>query len=219
MGEVSMETVAYAKIILHAAKYPHCAVNGVLLADGSKTRSGSKNQDLDIVDTIPLFHHSHNLSPMAEIALTQIEAAAQADNRIIAGYYAASENFRENTVEKCPGQRIAEKIVEYFPSAIFVVVDNKKVVQNMDSPAIKLHKYSEGKWKPKDSDKVVFQSPYVLETVSHLLQSSVQRDLVDFDNYLDDLSQDWTNLGIEKLIASINASNCTDDCTKDKAFR
>lgn len=72
MGEVSMETVAYAKIILHAAKYPHCAVNGVLLADASKTRSGAKNQDLDIVDTIPLFHHSHNLSPMAEIALTQV---------------------------------------------------------------------------------------------------------------------------------------------------
>lgn len=54
--------------------------------------------------------------------MSQIEAAAQADNRIIAGYYAASENFRENTVEKCPGQRIAEKIVEYFPSAIFIVV-------------------------------------------------------------------------------------------------
>lgn len=62
-----------------------------------------------------VFHQVHNL-------LFQIEAAAQPDNRIIAGYYAASENFRENTVEKCPGLRIAEKIVEYFPSAIFVVV-------------------------------------------------------------------------------------------------
>lgn len=53
-----------------------------------------------------------------------------------------------------------------------------------------------------------------METVSHLLQSGVQRDLVDFDNYLDDFSQDWTNLGIEKLIASINASNMID--SKDK---
>lgn len=41
---------------------------------------------------------------------------------MIAGYYAACENFRDNTVEKCPGQKIAEKIVEYFPAAVFIVV-------------------------------------------------------------------------------------------------
>ncbi|KOB74578.1 UPF0172 protein [Operophtera brumata] len=122
MGDITFETAAYAKIILHAAKYPHCAVNGVLLADAAKIRDGAKNQDLTIVDSIPLFHHSHYLSPMAEIALTQIETMAQTDNRVIAGYYAACENFRDNTVDKCPGQKIAEKIAEYFPSAIFVVV-------------------------------------------------------------------------------------------------
>ncbi|XP_034831403.1 ER membrane protein complex subunit 8/9 homolog [Maniola hyperantus] len=210
MGEVSLETSAYAKIILHAAKYPHCAVNGVLLADGSKIKSGNKNQDLDIVDSIPLFHHSHYVSPMAEIALTQIELQAQQDNTVIAGYYAACENFRDNTVEKCPGQKIAEKIVEYFPSAVFIVVDNKRMVQNLDSPAIKIHKYSEGKWKPKDANKVLFQTPYVLETVSHLLQRRVQKDLVDFDNYLDDSTQDWSNSGIEKLIASMDATNSLD---------
>ncbi|CAH0730031.1 unnamed protein product, partial [Brenthis ino] len=216
MGEVSLETSAYAKIMLHAAKYPHCAINGVLLADSASIRSGAKNQDLDILDAVPLFHHSHYLSPMAEIALTQIECMAQADNRIIAGYYAACENFRDNTVEKCPGQKIAEKIAEHFPSAVFIVVDNKRVMRHLDTPAIKMHKYSEGKWKPKDATKVLFQTPYVLETVSHLLQRGVQKDLVDFDNYLDDLSQDFTNLGIEKLIASINASN-TIDC-KDKDY-
>ncbi|CAH2090780.1 unnamed protein product [Euphydryas editha] len=215
MGEVSLETSAYAKLILHAAKYPHCAVNGVLLADGTKIRSGAKNQDLDIVDTVPLFHHSHYLSPMAEIALTQIETMAQADNRVIAGYYAGCENFRDNTVEKCPGQKIAEKIVEHFPSAVFIVIDNKRLVQHLETPAIKLHKFAEGKWKPKDANKVLFQTPYVLETVSHLLQRGVQKDLIDFDNYLDDLSQDWTNLGIEKLIASINASNSIDCKEKD----
>lgn len=217
MGEVSLETSAYAKIILHAAKYPHSAINGVLLADGTKIRDGAKNQDLDIVDTIPLFHHSHNLSPMAEVALTQIETMAQSDNRIIAGYYAACENFRDNTVEKCPGQKIAEKIVEHFPSAVFIVVNNKKIVQHLDSPAINLYKYSEGKWKLKDANKVMFYTPYAFVTVSHLLERGVQKDLVDFDNYLDDLSQDWTNLGIEKLIASINASN-TIDC-KEKDYR
>ncbi|OWR54116.1 ER membrane protein complex subunit 8/9 homolog [Danaus plexippus] len=210
MGEVTLDTVAYAKIMLHAASYPHCAVTGVLLADGSKIRDGAKSQDLDIVDAIPLFHHSHYLSPMAEVAMTQVDALAQANNRVIAGYYAACENFRDNTVEKCPGQKIAEKIVEFFPSAVFVVVDNKKFKHHLSNPAIKLHNYSEGKWKVMDANKVLFQTPYVLETVSLLLHKGVQKDLVDFDNYLDDISQDWTNLGIEKLIASINASNSID---------
>ncbi|CAG9794054.1 unnamed protein product [Diatraea saccharalis] len=156
MGEVTMQTVAYAKIILHAAKYPHCAVNGILLADGTKIKEGAKNQDLDIVDSIPLFHHSHYVSPMAEVALTQIETMAQADNRIIAGFYAACENYRDNTVDKCPGQKIAEKIAEYFPSAVFIVVDNKRIVQHLDTPALKLHKHAEGKWKPKEINKHIF---------------------------------------------------------------
>lgn len=72
MGDITFDPAAYAKIILHAAKYPHCAVNGVLLADATKIRDGAKNHDLHIVETMPLFHHSHYVSPMAEIALTQV---------------------------------------------------------------------------------------------------------------------------------------------------
>lgn len=34
------------------------------------------------------------------------------------------------------------------------------------------------------------------------MEKEVERDLVDFDNYLDDITQDWTNLGIERLISS-----------------
>ncbi|XP_053606837.1 ER membrane protein complex subunit 8/9 homolog [Plodia interpunctella] len=214
MGEVSLETAAYAKIILHAAKYPDSAVTGVLLADASKLKDGAKNQDLDIVDAIPLFHHSHYVSPMGEVALTQIEALASNENRIVAGYYAACENYRDNTVEKCPGQKIAEKIAEYFPSAVFVVVDNMKLSKNLEESALNLYKYTDGKWRLRESNKVTFPTPYTLETVSHLLQKRVQKDLVDFDNYLDDCTQDWTNLGIEKLVASINASNMI-DCKDD----
>ena len=59
-------------------------------------------------------------------------------------------------------------------------------------------------------------SPYILKTVDELLNRGVQKELIDFDNYLDDLSQDWTNLGIEKLIASVNASNSIDDDYEDR---
>ncbi|GBP08732.1 hypothetical protein EVAR_7318_1 [Eumeta japonica] len=216
MSEIAFETKAYAKIILHAAKYPHCAVNGLLLADASKLKDTSRNQDIDIVDAVPLFHHSHYVTPMAEVALTQIEATAQVENSIIAGYYAACENFKDNTIEKCPGQKIAEKIADNFPSALFVVVDNKKFGQNLESPAIKLHQHSDGKWKLKDMKNVMFYDTYVLETVSHMLQKGVQKDLVDFDNYLDDLTLDWTNLGIQKLVSSLTASKNATDSSEEK---
>ena len=53
---------AYVKIALHAAKYPHKHVNGVLLGE-------SKGAVVNIVDAIPLLHHWTSLSPCMEIGL------------------------------------------------------------------------------------------------------------------------------------------------------
>lgn len=75
MGDVTMNAKAYSKIILHATKYPHCSVNGVLLAKAS----GNKSK-VEYVDAVPLFHISLNLTPMAEVALTQVSLLS---NKII----------------------------------------------------------------------------------------------------------------------------------------
>ena len=56
--------LAYAKIVLHALKYPHQTVNGVLL--GSTSTPGTT---VSIVDAVPLQHHWTNLSPMMEVGL------------------------------------------------------------------------------------------------------------------------------------------------------
>ena len=53
--------------MFHAAKYPHLAVNGLLL--GPKDSEGSK---LEILDAIPLFHQCLYVTPMAEIALIMV---------------------------------------------------------------------------------------------------------------------------------------------------
>lgn len=37
MTEISVSSRAYCKISLHCAKYPHCAVNGVLLAASDRS--------------------------------------------------------------------------------------------------------------------------------------------------------------------------------------
>ncbi|CAB0008531.1 unnamed protein product [Nesidiocoris tenuis] len=79
---------AYCKIILHAAKYPHCAINGVLLYDAKRDK---KSKVVTIVDSIPLFHICLHLVPMAEVALMMVDTVAQSQGLAIAGYYMANE--------------------------------------------------------------------------------------------------------------------------------
>ena len=80
---IELSTRAYAKVILHAAKYPHCAVNGVLLA--KIPPKGQKTNRLSLIDAIPLFHQTPGLTPMVEVALTQIESRASGVGMAIAG--------------------------------------------------------------------------------------------------------------------------------------
>ena len=66
--KIQFNLTSYAKVLLHASKYPHKAVNGVLL---SKFEKGS--DVLQIVDVIPLFHQCLGLAPMLEVALSQVK--------------------------------------------------------------------------------------------------------------------------------------------------
>lgn len=70
MKEVIFSAKAYCKIMMHSAKYPHCAINGVLLAADDK--NDEKSKTIVYLDAIPLFHLCLNVTPMAEIALSQV---------------------------------------------------------------------------------------------------------------------------------------------------
>lgn len=72
MADVKFSARAYCKMMLHAAKYPHCAINGILLAEEQKCKGDKMAKCLFICDAIPLFHHCLHVTPMAEIALTQV---------------------------------------------------------------------------------------------------------------------------------------------------
>ena len=63
----SLSLKAYSKIVLHCCKYPHKAVNGVVIGSVSK-----KDQSVQIQDAIPLFHLGLGLAPMLEVALAQV---------------------------------------------------------------------------------------------------------------------------------------------------
>lgn len=66
---IQLTSQAYCKMLLHAAKYPHCAVNGLLVAEKTKEK---KADPVLCVDCVPLFHGTLALAPMLEVALTLV---------------------------------------------------------------------------------------------------------------------------------------------------
>lgn len=199
MKEVVIFPEAYCKIMMHAAKYPHCALNGILLAENNK--NDDKPKSLNFVDAIPLFHICLHITPMAEIALSQVEQYAEAKGLVIAGYYLANENVNDMSYER-PAHKIADKIWEKFRSSCLFVVDNKLVTLNHDIPAIRTYYNVDGKWKQLDKFKVIIDEE-TLERTSALLRQKIYYDLVDFDNHLDNISLDWKNVSLNQQIQSI----------------
>jgi ER membrane protein complex subunit 8/9 len=80
---------ALIKIILHAIKYPTTSVNGLLLGElrqegpiaaaegassppGSPRPSGGSRSVLRIYDSIPVCHNFITLSPIMEMAMSQV---------------------------------------------------------------------------------------------------------------------------------------------------
>lgn len=71
MADIVIGVRAYCKMLLHAMKYPHRAVNGVFLAEKRRNKEHGVNV-VNIVDCIPLFHLSLSLTPMLEVAMMQV---------------------------------------------------------------------------------------------------------------------------------------------------
>lgn len=72
---IQLTSQAYCKMILHAAKYPHSAVNGLLVAEKMKEKKKeSHGEPVVCVDCVPLFHGTLALAPMLEVALTLVSS-------------------------------------------------------------------------------------------------------------------------------------------------
>ncbi|GAB1293733.1 ER membrane protein complex subunit 8 [Apodemus speciosus] len=103
MPGVKLTTQAYCKMVLHGAKYPHCAVNGLLVAERQRPRKehppGAGSHTL-FVDCIPLFHGTLALTPMLEVALTLIDSWCKDNSYVIAGYYQANERVKDARTDK-----------------------------------------------------------------------------------------------------------------------
>ncbi|XP_065341433.1 ER membrane protein complex subunit 8/9 homolog [Cloeon dipterum] len=205
MTEVKFSPLAYCKVILHAVKYPHASVNGVLLAPENAKRDGT----LIIEDAVPLFHMALTLAPMAEVALQQIDSYASKNKLIIAGYYEASEFFDESDVRKA--NRMSYKIHENFPGSCFVTLRNELLsLEQRQVPLYASTKLDDsGCWSLPGKKVKLEKESVTLHAASILINLQTYDELVDFDNHLDCPSKDWTNADLELTIQE--ALNNPDD--------
>ncbi|XP_031625314.1 ER membrane protein complex subunit 8/9 homolog [Contarinia nasturtii] len=198
MTNYKISSRAYSKMVLHAAKYPHCAINGLLLASSKDT-----SNNIEIVDVMPLFHQNLHLSPMAEIALVQTEALAAANDLQIAGYYAACELFQDNTIEKAPGVKIADKVAENNPNAAFIILNNTILGGKDNGPSLNVYQNKENHWV--STSFTLNQINETLDAVELLIQRGAMKDLYDFDNHLDNIKNDFSNAHLNRDLQQLLA--------------
>lgn len=221
MADPEISLQAYCKMILHAAKYPHAAVNGLLLAVAPKDhrkgaspltpdaaadadseaqqRLAKKTTPLVISDAVPLFHQGLGLAPMLEIALNEVDTFCSRNGLVIAGYYQANEHLESCSPDNI-AFRIADKINSYFPESLLLMIDNRRVSPLAERLAYKLFvSVGDQEWREHRNVEALDEELF-LRTTSTLLENKISRDLIDFDNHLDDLKAHWRNEELNSLI-------------------
>ncbi|TPX32741.1 hypothetical protein SmJEL517_g04217 [Synchytrium microbalum] len=187
-----LQAHAYAKIVLHAAKYPIFAVNGIVIGTVDKDAS-----TLHIEDAIPLFHGTGvYLEPMTLAALQHIQEYCNQTSRQIVGCYVANESHSDTSIPE-PIHKLATKIQENLKGhGVLMVVDNSKLGET--EVAIEPYTFHAGSWTALDT--TLWKTEYP-ESLPKLIQSSAYDKLYDFDNHLDNVTLDWLqNQELDKVL-------------------
>lgn len=188
---------AYIKLVLHAIKHKTSAVNGILL--GRLSGDGI----VDIVDSVPLFHSQIGVLPPLEIALIMIEEYYTDKGLSIVGYFHANERFDDLELSSV-AKNIGDHISKYLPVAALLLLDNKKfeaLSKGKDwSPVMQLYtKDGSRNWKLAEGNNILsVKEPAANAVLLDYISSNKSKDIVDFDDHLDDISKDWLNLELFK---------------------
>jgi len=180
------------------------------------SKSGTEG-GVEFVDVVPLFHLGHGLTPMLEVALLQVSAYCRDRNLMIGGLYHASRYFHDSGPDVF-AFRTVDKIWEQNNSAILLSVNNfglaSAVLNDGERGENSFHvfNYLDGKWKQQQRSRVLrLEDPSKsFAAINELILSQgLQEQLKDFDNHLDDVSNDWRNQGVNEKIAKFVASTST----------
>ncbi|CAJ0574280.1 unnamed protein product, partial [Mesorhabditis spiculigera] len=186
MVSAEIEPTAYATMILHCVKYPSKGVSGLLL--GKKTAG-----KLEISSVVPLVHESAPLSPSLEVALTLVSAKEEVS---ILGVYYSNQSCRDKGLNT-HAVRLAEKIAAVTDKPAYVAqVVNWHLSADCSSPCVSMYTLDGSSWK----DMKVDVEPSALSLVSNALQRKVYRELVDFENHLDNPELDFYNARLTQML-------------------
>uniref|UniRef100_H2VBX1 ER membrane protein complex subunit 8 n=1 Tax=Takifugu rubripes TaxID=31033 RepID=H2VBX1_TAKRU len=198
---IQLTSQAYCKMLLHAAKYPHYAVNGLLVAEKTKEKKkDGHSEPVLCVDCVPLFHGTLALAPMLEVALTLVSRCQGTHTLHLVGLFKCLKRVKPDQV----AEKVAARISENFSEAAIVMVDNRRLSISCFEPIVLIYDHHENKWKSRDVTSDGFEDWSEAQKItSALLESRSYENLVDFDNHLDDLRNDWTNPVINKSVLDL----------------
>ncbi|KAL2913871.1 hypothetical protein HK105_206605 [Polyrhizophydium stewartii] len=186
-----VSTAAYAKLVLHAAKYPTEPIYGVLLAEaGASATAGGKQR---IVDAVPLFHSHWILTPSLQLGMEQascraIEIYAKQAGLKIAGAYAANELETNRGVEPAVGAAAAQIDTHTGGHALLLVFDPIQFKKGRFAAVPYGHQ--SGAWRELAKAQVEHDDG-AIQTAAKLVKDQAFASLFDLDNHLDDISLDW----------------------------
>ncbi|KAL6066173.1 ER membrane protein complex subunit 8 [Balamuthia mandrillaris] len=194
MPRYSIRPLAYSKLLLHSAKYPHQAVNGVLVG----TTESTKGDNAVIEDYIPLFH-GHTLAPLLEVAMHLIEEYCAKQGQEILGYFHANE-LAADTEFGALAQKIADRLCLWNPKSIALLLEEPKkqatneAEENTTALPLRAFIKDSNKWQEKKGLVAPHPDEELDRKQLRRLLSDPSRCLLllnDFDNHLDDVHLAW----------------------------
>eukprot|EP01087_Luapelamoeba_hula_P000726 TRINITY_DN10539_c0_g1_i1.p1 TRINITY_DN10539_c0_g1~~TRINITY_DN10539_c0_g1_i1.p1 ORF type:complete len:219 (-),score=44.33 TRINITY_DN10539_c0_g1_i1:59-715(-) len=206
MAMVTVAGEAYQKMVCHAFKYSHAAVNGVLLGT---TQSGTapgeakgeaRSASVAVVDYVPLFHTT-TLTPMLEVGFTLIEEHAASRSLEVVGYFHANELFEDRELPSI-ARTIAAKVAILGPNRIVLLLDSSKANPAQETFALIPFTREQDRWTERAADYADFADPdsFKWADFADLIQphgttghSHALRQFHDLDDHLDDVSKDFFN--------------------------
>lgn len=185
LSSIALSPDAYSVLFLHACRYPHRTVNGLLLGTAA-----ADNESVSVSEALPLFHSSLALAPALETGLLLADEYCKQRKLQIVGYYQANE-IGEDLALGPFGTKISEKIRSHCPACAVLMVDGGKSMQPTPTDLRLLALGADGK-RSATTPHVTPDAAGCVERLEACLNKGKAAEIVDLDVHLDDCSTDWT---------------------------
>lgn len=198
-NNVDFSLQAFCKMAMHGMKYPHATCTGFLLSPNDNVSNEDEETDLKIIEAIPVTHTSHYLAPNLEIAFNAVKAFSEDNDMTITGYYHIDkQQIDQSNSPDLFAQRIGEKICELYSNPLLFM----PLFENF---SLETYQFSEGKWRKRPASSVKVE-----ENAEQIIfnDEKLYRQIIDFEDHLDNISLDWTNQIIGQKIDGLSSEVC-----------